>query len=324
MSLTTHMTANASSRVKISHWNGFLSSLFSPLEVKPRDQTEFNATVALDRLDGLSLTKTYSTATSIEHTSQHVARTPKRHLHLMMSLDGSPIEISHCGHTTRLDEGDFVLVDDSAPFRIVLPEPNCALGLTVRPAMLERLIPQARSLCGLRLSGSCGLGTMAKLMLRSLWSQIESELPHDYTLPVVTNLLNVVACAFAMEHGTTAGKRAVVGARKAEIDQFLELRLRDADLNADFVARRFNVSARYIRMIFAQSGERLSKRILDRRLEECAAQLANPLWRNQTITDIAFSWGFSNMAYFSRAFKLRYGCTPRDYRRHAGSPCDVL
>jgi AraC family transcriptional regulator len=36
-----------------------------------------------------------------------------------------------------------------------------------------------------------------------------------------------------------------------------------------------------------------------------------------SIADIALQAGFFDQSHFSRTFKLHYGLTPRDYRRHA-------
>jgi AraC-like DNA-binding protein len=35
---------------------------------------------------------------------------------------------------------------------------------------------------------------------------------------------------------------------------------------------------------------------------------------NRTITEIAFGWGFSDAAHFSRIFRARFGCAPRELR----------
>jgi AraC-like DNA-binding protein len=77
----------------------------------------------------------------------------------------------------------------------------------------------------------------------------------------------------------------------------------------------FGVSPRYVRMIFAARQENVSAYILRRRLEECAQQLTSVLWSGHTIAETASSWGFTSMAHFTRAFKDRFGVTPRQYRR---------
>jgi AraC-like DNA-binding protein len=33
-----------------------------------------------------------------------------------------------------------------------------------------------------------------------------------------------------------------------------------------------------------------------------------------TISEIAYSVGYSNVSYFNRLFKEEYGCTPKDFR----------
>jgi AraC-like DNA-binding protein len=35
------------------------------------------------------------------------------------------------------------------------------------------------------------------------------------------------------------------------------------------------------------------------------------------ITEIAFGWGFNELTHFSRAFKERYGVSPRDWRHRS-------
>jgi AraC-like DNA-binding protein len=51
-----------------------------------------------------------------------------------------------------------------------------------------------------------------------------------------------------------------------------------------------------------------------RRLARCRTELADPRSRG-TITDIAFSWGFSDAARFSRAFNETFGVSPIAFRR---------
>jgi AraC-like DNA-binding protein len=34
------------------------------------------------------------------------------------------------------------------------------------------------------------------------------------------------------------------------------------------------------------------------------------------ISDIAFAWGFNDLAHFSRIFKQKFGASPREWRKH--------
>ena len=62
---------------------------------------------------------------------------------------------------------------------------------------------------------------------------------------------------------------------------------------------------------------RVLKLSADRRLDGIARDLGDPAMADRTIGAIAFDWGFSDLSHFTRRFKQRFGCRPRDWR--AGS-----
>ena len=61
-----------------------------------------------------------------------------------------------------------------------------------------------------------------------------------------------------------------------------------------------------------------------RRLEACLRDLRHPAHAQRSVTDIALSWGFSNSAHFSRAFRAHVGCSPSEYRARAFAPVVLL
>jgi AraC-like DNA-binding protein len=66
-------------------------------------------------------------------------------------------------------------------------------------------------------------------------------------------------------------------------------------------------------MAFAASDRSIADHIWTTRLDGCRADLARRV--DQTISEVAFAWGFSSSAHFSRAFRKRFGVTPTDFRR---------
>ena len=52
------------------------------------------------------------------------------------------------------------------------------------------------------------------------------------------------------------------------------------------------------------------------RLEHAAELLKSP---ECSITETAFRCGFSNLAYFSRVFRQKYGLSPREYRHNSNA-----
>nr|WP_291557272.1 helix-turn-helix domain-containing protein [Comamonas sp. SCN 65-56] len=45
--------------------------------------------------------------------------------------------------------------------------------------------------------------------------------------------------------------------------------------------------------------------------------MCDPRASARSVSEIAFAWGFNDAAHFSRAFKNRFGCSPRDMRARA-------
>ena len=68
-------------------------------------------------------------------------------------------------------------------------------------------------------------------------------------------------------------------------------------------------------MLFRAQGEPLWSYIRRRRLEGCRTALLDPLWRDRSITAIAFAWGFNSMAHFTRLFREAYGVAPGVLRK---------
>ncbi|NPV70062.1 MAG: helix-turn-helix domain-containing protein [Firmicutes bacterium] len=68
-------------------------------------------------------------------------------------------------------------------------------------------------------------------------------------------------------------------------------------------------------------GVSVSNWIMHRRLEQCRRELVRIGPVRDSITEIAFRWGFNDSAHFSKAFKRLFGLSPRDYqKRHFGDP----
>lgn len=94
--------------------------------------------------------------------------------------------------------------------------------------------------------------------------------------------------------------------------------LRDHGLTIDAIADALGCTKRNLHKLFRGDAHTLSAYIWDLRLQRCAADFADPSKRHQTITQVAFSWGFNNAAHFSRLFRERFGMSASLFRERAG------
>ena len=87
----------------------------------------------------------------------------------------------------------------------------------------------------------------------------------------------------------------------------------DQELTLEGVARELHYSKGYLARAFARgTGCTVYKYIQGRRLDKAAEQLAET---QKTIAQIAQEANYGSQQAFDHAFRLRYHCTPQDYRK---------
>jgi AraC family transcriptional activator of tynA and feaB len=309
-----YTTARVARGARVRYWNDLHSSLLSPIEIKPFDRSQFDATSKLAHLGQLRMVVTESAPAIIEHRARHVAQTKERRFRLLLSAHGR-LRLQHFGCEATLGEGDFALLDDAAPYRIAFREPNRAICLAVSPPTLRTYLPAPSGLCGIAMSANTPMNSVVSGMLRGLCDQVQQGLPTEQGEVLAKNLLQVMASAYSLEHGWREERSVVASARCTEIKQYIEMHLRNPELGPTPIANALGVSRRYVRLLLATESDSVTAYIRRRRLEECAWELAQPLWQGRSITATASDWGFRSMAHFTRAFKEHYGSTPTAFRR---------
>ena len=92
--------------------------------------------------------------------------------------------------------------------------------------------------------------------------------------------------------------------------QLVDESLQDIDLGPAYLADQLHTSVRSLYRLFEEHGESVSRYILRTRLSKVAQDLCSHTLRCHSITQIAFKWGFVDVAHFSRAFKRITGQPP--------------
>lgn len=247
------------------------------------------------------------------HAAEIKGRAP-RMLTFILQVRGRG-SFSHYGNQIVLDEGDITLCDNNSQYELRQEGPGETILFRVPAGMVRDAIPTPDFLCGRRLAGHDGLASTALAMAIDLAGKDDSRLDAAMRERAGRHLLDVLASAFVPMLDERTSASAIMSGRYWKVKLFIEQHLRDPQLSPSLIARKLQLSDRYLRMIFAVSDEAPSAYILRRRLEECARHLRDPRWRSHSITDIAFSWGFNSAPHFARSFRARFHCSPRDYRQ---------
>ena len=105
---------------------------------------------------------------------------------------------------------------------------------------------------------------------------------------------------------------------RARIREFVRSHLGDPDLDPDMVAEGVDLSPRHVHQLFSDGEMTLMRWVWSQRLKNCREELMNPALRHWSVGEIAFRWGFSSQAHFSRMFRADTGCSPRGIPAAAG------
>ncbi len=108
-------------------------------------------------------------------------------------------------------------------------------------------------------------------------------------------------------HGARAGRYAMI---VRELDRgFVE-----SDFSLRVLARRLDVTPRYVQLLLAEVETSFTDELTRRRLDRARENLASSRYFHKSIMDISQECGFSTISHFHRIFRRRFGVTPGEVR----------
>jgi AraC-like DNA-binding protein len=136
---------------------------------------------------------------------------------------------------------------------------------------------------------------------------------------VVGHVHDLVALALgpSRDAAEIARGRGLRAARLHAIKADIRDALGHPDLSVTTIAARHGVTPRYVQALFESDGTTFSQFLVGERLARAHRMLRDPLQASRHISAIAYAAGFSDLSYFNRAFRRRYGATPSDVRAGA-------
>ncbi len=207
----------------------------------------------------------------------------------------------------ELEAGSLVVWDSTRPIGFAAPGSLRKLTLMLP----QDLAPGLRHLVGRRIDARRGPGGLFAAHLRAL-SRQAAVLDARGQAAVLRPTLDLLELAVDPMPAGPGHGRAVMARATAHILGHLG----DPDLRPEDVARAVGLSLRQLHRIFADGDWTVERWIWHQRLQRCAQDLRrDPKAR---IAEIAFRWGFSDAAHFSRAFRQGFGQSPRAWRAGDG------
>jgi len=251
------------------------------------------------------------------HSTAAVPAAASRHSRLLVSLhkEGAAI-VAQGGRESRIEPGDVFVIDPARPFSIETGDVR-SHSVYMPTSALRRFVPQLDEVTALPIRGHSGPAAIFRATLEALFASLETL--QDPVADCIGEALPALLAAALVPCSPRRSPSRLRQLHKRRIVRFVHDHLGDPRLDATVIAQGVCLSARHLYKLFADEDDSLMRWVWAERLERCASDLRTPALMPLTIGEIAFRWGFSDVAHFSRAFKLRFGVAPRDWRRLAES-----
>ncbi len=298
-------------RDQFAYWHEVICQAFVPLTpVRADSGAGFAARVETRPLIDVNRALILSQPQATHHGPREVADTADAYYFVNLQLAGRCRARQGPG-TSVVAPGQFVVVDTTRPFSFDFDDEWRMLSFRVPHEQLRDRLAGRAPLVGLGLDGARGAGAAVAALMTALWRVDETT---DRT--ALQDLEQAFVSSLAAAAGTEPGAGLDRAALRAAVVQHVRDHLCDQTLSVTSVCRRFAVSPRTLHNAFRGPGESFAAAVRGMRLDSCAALLSDPHVR-RTVTDLAHAHGFADPTSFSRAFRRRFGCSPRDVRRAA-------
>lgn len=196
------------------------------------------------------------------------------------------------------------------PARFEMPSCFQKLCLIIPVSRFESVLHHATSYEGLHLPADHHFAALLSAYLTALAREVVDQ-PGSGASDIVDVTLELLGAAFRA-YRSPLGQSPRIRLTD-RILRYIEARLEDTSLTPQAVAEDNGISLRYLYLLFSERGMTVAGWIRQRRLERSRAELANG--RNtRTVAEIAYHWGFSDSAHFSRLFKSTFGVSPSAYK----------
>ena len=274
-------------------------------------KSSFHGAIEIRHVGGLRLTRFSSSPLSFWKWPSETANPDSRFCIVITQFAGLR-RYQQNGSNVLLNPGDTTLIDSGRPWSSSCGTDCDRLYLRVPRWMMEnrlrlREIPIAQRICGTR-----GLGATLFRLSQSLYEEAERLKEEEGAAALDAYFQILSACS-----GRVASYEQRLELRP-RIQKFINDHLSEPGLGPAKIAAAADISVRHLHRLFSNGSCTLGDCIRTRRLEQCRNDLANPRLRSKTITEIAFFWGFSDSAHFSRSFRRRFGTSPRIFRAQTG------
>lgn len=305
-------TQSIDARDRAKVWSETLRSAFGSVNVKPEQRGEplFGHLKSAQRQSLRFNTLSYR-GQRHHRTPADIARLQDEYITLTRPNHGR-LDIDYGNRQSVLEPSRIYLFNHAVPY-LATPRVEYGTSSIAFPAsMLRQRGAKVQALHSLSANDRQGIliATLADQLTAhyAQWSDREFSVLSE-------QLLDLIALFFFADEGRQHGEESNVRAMHLQHAlALIDAQFGDAKLSPARIAQTCGISVSYLYNLFRATGTTVEAAVIAARLDHSKKLLASPQNKHLSIGTIAYMSGFSHPAHFSRSFRERFGCTPRDAR----------
>jgi AraC family transcriptional regulator, positive regulator of tynA and feaB len=311
-------TAGLGPRKQLQCWSDTLTDLCGQFDVDPLEASTLEGRINYITVSKLKLCQIEASQHRIAHTLSPSHRSEHPYVKILFQTYGvSYFEQNGC--QIQIKPGDCLAYDVSCPHTIVSPSLTRHEVVIVPKEMLRDRGFNFGKMLACKLSAREGMGRIARDFVHAAFDEAPKLSPNG-AIGVADSLIDLLL--LPLREADTTFDRVGPEAMYVRAQAFIREHLRDPELSIDQISTALGCTKRYLHMLFSERGMTVSDYIWGARLQHCRQELE--AHAGKTITDVAFSWGFSSSSHFSRVFRKCFGVMPSSIQKgqHAGASPD--
>lgn len=306
-------TDDARPHESFAYYREAVCQAFMSLTPECAAPTPFRARVEAVRLGAGAVNRVWFPSHTVNRLASDIAASSRSCYYLNLNLGGHS-RTHQAGHTITMSPGQ-VGIFDSDRSVVIDHDPSPAHAVAafwVPHRALDNRLPASFDFAATRVSDDPLVGHLIVETARTL-NDNALALSEQDGVRLFDVLLGLVALALSRPHGERI-EHAVADALGLKLRRVIHERLRRPDLSVRGVAAAVGISERYVHKLFERTGTSFSRYVMERRLDGAAADLRDAARATQPVGAIAFDWGFVDMSHFARRFRMRFDCSPSEWR----------
>ena len=302
-------------------WREAICEIYLQVDCVAEKQNAYAGFVREARFGAMTLTDALCSPQSIERKQHHIAHFDKDCYYLGIEHLGE-FNIHQAGSTIPLQPGTGSLYYANEPYRLQCYVKSRQFWVELPRAAFDRRFDGKRPPLLTPVNLNHGLGRITAEFCTAL-AQESANVDDTSRERLGEQFMDILALALSGEPGRQAAdEKSIQFARLRSVKAYIESNLGDPDLSLAAIAKNNGISLRYLHQLFRLTDTSVSEWLRFRRLQRCRDLLASPRNAKQSITEIAYSMGFSSSSHFSNLFRAQFNMRPSDVRGACVAPGD--